>query len=72
MKIFTMIERNKHPSGRISNMLFGICAIGDGLVRIFSLGVLHSHFTLEYARRQAQKRFLSGAQRQAAAVRGAK
>lgn len=53
-------------------MLFGVCAISDGLVRICSLGFLHSRFTLEYARRQAQKRFLAGAARQAAKARGAK
>jgi hypothetical protein len=70
-----MIELNKHPSGRISNMpnmLFGVCSVGDGLMRIFSLGFLHSRFTLEYSRRQAQKRFQAGAAREAVVIRGAK
>lgn len=36
-------------------MVFGVCTIGDGLVRVCSLGFLHSTFTLDYARRQARK-----------------
>ncbi len=50
-----MIEINKHPSGRLSNIGFGFCSIGDGLIRVLSFGFLHSRFTLEYARRQAKK-----------------
>lgn len=52
-----MIEINKHPSGRISNIGFGLCSIADGLIRVFSLGFLHSTFALDYARNQARRRF---------------
>lgn len=50
-----MIERNKNPAGRLSMMVFGVCCIADGLVRVFSLGFLHARFQLEYARRQAKR-----------------
>ena len=50
-----MIERNRNPAGRISNMIFGLCAVGDGLVRFLSLGHLHTRFCLEYSKRQAKK-----------------
>lgn len=36
-------------------MVFGVCCIADGLVRVFSLGFLHARFQLEYARRQAKR-----------------
>jgi hypothetical protein len=49
-----MIEINKNPAGRVSNILFGFCSIGDGLVRVLSLGFLHSTFALNYSRRQAR------------------
>jgi len=42
-----LIERNLNPTGRISNMLFGLAAIGDGLVRTLSLGFLHTRWTLQ-------------------------
>lgn len=50
------IERNKHISGRISNIHFGLCQIADGLVRVLSFGFLHSTFTLDQARNAARKR----------------
>lgn len=52
-----MIERNKNPVGRIGNMLFGICAVGDGLVRILSLGRLHTRFCSECTKCQTIRRF---------------
>jgi hypothetical protein len=52
------IERNLHHAGRVSNMIFGLCSIGDGLVRVLSLGFLHSTLTLDYAREQARKRIV--------------
>lgn len=52
-----MIQRNRNPSGRLNNMGFGLCALADGLVRVFSLGFLHTTFCLEYARRTARARF---------------
>lgn len=48
-----MIERNKNPAGRISNMTFGMCTFIDGFIRIISLGFLHTRLPLVYARRQA-------------------
>ncbi len=47
------IQINKHPSGRISNIVFGVLGVLDGLVRILSLGFLHSTFLLDYTRYQA-------------------
>lgn len=52
-----MIERNLNPAGRISNMVFGLAAITDGLVRVLSLGFLHSRFTLTVARHNALRSF---------------
>ena len=52
-----MIEINKHPSGRLSNFLFGITAIADGLVRVFSCGFLHTRFTVEWASYQVRMSF---------------
>lgn len=51
------IQRNKHPDGRISNIVFGLCHIADGLVRAGSLGSLHTTFPLDYARYLAKHRF---------------
>lgn len=51
------IQRNRNPAGRLRNMGFGLCCIGDGLVRILSCGFLHSTFTLDWARSEAKQRF---------------
>lgn len=51
------IQINKHPSGRLNNVHFGICQIADGLVRVLSFGFLHSTFTLDQAKNAAKKRF---------------
>lgn len=50
-----MIERNKHPAGRLSNMVFGSAAICDGLIRVLSLGFLHTRMTLNWSRYQAKR-----------------
>lgn len=49
-----MIERNKNPAGLISNMIFGMCSIGDGFVRVFSLGFFHTTLSLNYSRYMAK------------------
>jgi len=49
------IERNRHKLGRINNIHFGLCQVADGLVRICSLGFLHSTFTLDQTRNSALK-----------------
>ena len=51
------IQRNKHPSGRLGNMAFGVYSIVDGLVRVLSLGFLHTTLTLDWARRTAKRAF---------------
>lgn len=48
-----IVERNHHPAGRGWNMLFGLAQIADGLVRVGSLGFLHTRLSLIVARRQA-------------------
>ena len=50
-----MIERNRNPAGRLFNMLFGLCEVADGLIRVASLGYLHSRLTLALSRRAAEK-----------------
>lgn len=50
-----MIERNRHPAGRLFNILFGLCEIADGLIRVASLGYLHSRLTLTLSRRATEK-----------------
>lgn len=52
-----MIERNKNPAGVFSNAIFGMCNILDGLVRVFSLGHLHTRLPLSYAKYQAMAVF---------------
>ena len=49
-----MIQRNRHPAGRLHNALFGICQIADGLVRVLSLGHLHTRLTLELSSYQTR------------------
>ena len=50
------IEINKNPSGRCGNFVFGFVVILDGVVRVFSIGFLHTDFMSSYAKRQAKKR----------------
>ena len=50
-----MIERNHHPAGRVFNMLFGLCQVADGLIRVLSLGYLHSRLTLTVSRKATEK-----------------
>jgi acetaldehyde dehydrogenase (acetylating) len=52
-----MIQVNRHPDGRISNIVFGLCHLADGIVRAGSLGFLHTTFPLDYARYVAKRRF---------------
>jgi len=49
------IQRNLHPAGRVSNIGFGLCAIADGLVRVFSFGFLHTTLALDHARNASRK-----------------
>jgi hypothetical protein len=51
-----MIERNKNLSGPMSNVVFGLCCIMDGLIRVLSLGRLSTSMPLDYARNQARER----------------
>jgi len=50
-----MIERNHHPAGRVFNMLFGLCQVADGFIRVLSLGYLHSRLTLTVSRKATEK-----------------
>ncbi len=49
------IERNHHPAGRAFNMLFGVCQVADGLIRVVSLGYLHTRLTSTVARKATEK-----------------
>lgn len=50
-----MIERNRHPAGRVFNTLFGLCQVADGFIRVLSLGYLHSRLTLTVSRKATEK-----------------
>lgn len=47
-----MIEINKNAAGRFANILFGVASFIDGIVRIGSLGFLHTQLPLEVRRIQ--------------------
>lgn len=49
------VERDRHPAGRAFNMLFGVCQVADGFIRIVSLGYLHTRLTSTAARKAAEK-----------------
>lgn len=49
-----MIIRERSPSGLIGNIVFGFSCIGDGLVRVISLGHLSTTWPLSVSRRQAK------------------
>lgn len=51
-----MIERNRNPLGRLNNIAFGLAQVGDGLVRVLSLGHLHTRLALEQTRRASKRR----------------
>lgn len=55
------IRRNLHPAGRVSNIGFGLCEVADGLVRVFSLGFLHTTATLDHARNASRKAIVRAA-----------
>lgn len=42
---------------RFSSMVFGLCNIGDGLVRAISFGFLFSSLALDHSRNSAKKQF---------------
>ena len=52
-----MIERNLHRAGRRANGLFGFAEVIDGLVRVLSLGFLHTRLTLIVSRWQVRRAF---------------
>ena len=47
-----ILEVNKHQAGRLSNMVFGLACVLDGLVRILSCGWLHTSLPLLYSKYQ--------------------
>lgn len=55
MREKAFVERDRHPAGRAYNMLFGLCQVADGFIRILSLGYLHSRLTLTASRKAAEK-----------------
>ena len=58
-----MIELNKNPAGRIWNMIFGLCCIIDGLIRLVSLGFLHTKLPMGFASLQVKFSLLKQARR---------
>ena len=49
------IERNKNPAGRINNIIFGLCQLADGFVRVVSFGFLHTRFPIDQTRNVARR-----------------
>jgi hypothetical protein len=49
-----IIERNLHPAGRAWNFVFGLACVIDGLVRVVSLGFLHTTLCLLVTRYQSK------------------
>lgn len=47
---------NKNPQGKVTNLVFGLAEIIDGLIRLFSLGFVATTAPLDVSR-QAAKRF---------------
>lgn len=62
-----MIKINRNPAGKLFNLLFGLSEIADGLIRVASLGYLHSRFALEVSKR-AVKRHIAHQKKQRAAL----
>lgn len=52
-----MIQLNKNVTGRMSNIVFGLAALIDGLVRVFSLGFLHTTLPISTSRKQTKAYF---------------
>ena len=52
-----MIEFNKNRAGRLWNIGFGVSTLLDGLVRIASLGFLHTNFPVSMAKWGAKLSF---------------
>jgi hypothetical protein len=53
-----MIERNRAASGRVGNVVFGLACVGDGLVRVLSLGFLHTRLTLTVSKYQTKRHIM--------------
>lgn len=53
-----MVERNRHPAGRLWNIAFGLCAVADGSVRVLSFGCLHTRLLTFVTRQQAKSLIL--------------
>lgn len=53
-----MVERNRHPAGRLWNIAFGLCAIADGVVRVLSFGWLHTRLLTFVTKQQAKSLIL--------------
>lgn len=61
-----MIERNRHPAGRWSNIGFGLLEIVDGIVRVLFLGFAHTRLLSAYTSWQTRQHIkrLKAARRQ--------
>lgn len=57
------IQVNKNPAGWLNNMEFAICQLGDGLVRVLSIGFLFSDLILSQTRRASRRSIKLKAQR---------
>ena len=51
------ISKNINEAGKLGGIIFGLCQIGDGVVRVLSLGWLFTSLPIDCARKQALKYF---------------
>lgn len=47
-----MIKRNRNAAGRVGNIVFGLAQLIDGIVRVLSLGFLHTSAPVTVSRWQ--------------------
>ncbi len=47
------ISKNLSRAGKLGGIIFGLCQIGDGLVRVLSLGWLFTSLPIDCARKLA-------------------
>lgn len=52
-----MIHRNRNPNGHLWNLGYGLLEVLDGLVRVASLGLLHTSLCMNYSRWGVKRHF---------------
>jgi hypothetical protein len=45
---------DKNPAGKLNSIMFGVCCVLAGLVRIFTFGFIFSTFILDHTRKTSK------------------